>query len=48
MQYVKMMTIRKEGNNYVVRSKKGKNLGKYKSKEKALKRLRQVEYYKKH
>lgn len=38
--------ISKEGAYYVVRSKKGKSLGKYKSKASAKKRLRQVEYFK--
>lgn len=40
------MTIRKEGSKYVVRSKKGKNLGGGKTRAAALKRLRQVEYFK--
>ena len=39
--------IKKEGSNYAVRSKKGKNLGKYNSRRAAAKRLQQVEYYKK-
>jgi len=38
--------IKKEGSNYAVRSKKGKNLGKYNSRREAAKRLQQVEYYK--
>ena len=38
--------VRKEGKKYVVRSKSGKNLGKLSSKSAALKRLRQVEYFK--
>ena len=38
--------IKKEGNNYVVRSKTGKNLGKSKTRKGALKRLRQVEHFK--
>ena len=39
--------IRKSKEGYKVVSKKGKNLGgPYKSKEKAQKRLRQVEYFK--
>jgi hypothetical protein len=39
--------VRKESDGYHVRSKKGKNLGgPYKSKEKAVKRLKQVEYFK--
>ena len=39
-------TISKEGENYVVRSKNGKNLGKSPTREGAVKRLRQVEYFK--
>ena len=39
-------TIRKEGENYVVRSKTGKNLGSSPTREGAVKRLRQVEYFK--
>jgi len=39
-------TIRKEGDKYVVRSKKGKSMGKYDSKSAAEKRLRQVEMFK--
>lgn len=40
--------IKKEGNKYVVHSEHGnKNLGSSDTKEGALKRLRQVEYYKK-
>ena len=39
-------TISKEGSQYVVRSEKGKNLGKSSSKAGAVKRLRQVEYFK--
>jgi len=39
-------TIRKEGDKYVVRSKKGKSMGKYNSKSAAEKRLRQVEMFK--
>lgn len=38
--------IKKEGNKYVVRSQDGKNLGKYKTREEAKKRLREVEYFK--
>jgi hypothetical protein len=38
--------IKKEGSQYVVRSKSGRNLGKYRSKKAAQKRLRQVEYFK--
>lgn len=39
-------TIRKEGDKYVVRSKKGKSMGKYDSKSAAEERLRQVEMFK--
>jgi len=39
-------TISKEGENYVVRSEKGKNLGLSSTREGAVKRLRQVEYFK--
>ena len=43
------MTIAKQGNKYVVKSEKtGKNLSKPESKEAAVKRLRQVEYFKHH
>lgn len=39
--------VKKESDGYHVRSKKGKNLGgPYKNKEKAVKRLKQVEYFK--
>lgn len=38
--------IRKKGNKYQVVSKTGKNLGTYRNKKEALKRLRQVEYFK--
>lgn len=41
-------TIRKSGDEYTILSKKGKKLGKYKSKEAALKRLRQIEWFKRH
>ena len=39
-------TVRKEGDKYVVRSKKGKSMGSYDSKSAAEKRLRQVEMFK--
>jgi hypothetical protein len=39
--------IRKIKGGYKVVSKKGKSLGKYRSRKAALKRLRQVEYFKK-
>lgn len=39
--------IKKTAKGYVVRSKKGKNLGgPYKTRDEALKRLRQVEFFK--
>lgn len=39
--------IKKSGSTYKVVSKSGKNLGKgYKTKQQAVKRLRQVEYFK--
>jgi hypothetical protein len=38
--------VRKEGNQYVVRSEKGKNLGKFPTKAQAEKHLREVEYFK--
>lgn len=38
--------IKKEKSNYKVESKSGKNLGKYKTKKEAEKRLKQVEYFK--
>lgn len=41
-------TIRKTGDDYTIYSKKGKRLGKYGSKEAALKRLKQIEWFKKH
>lgn len=40
--------IRKVKSGYKVVSKSGKNLGKYKTKKAAEKRLRQVEYFKRH
>jgi len=39
--------IKKENNQYVIKSKTGKNLGKYKTKKQAVKRLKQIEYFKK-
>jgi len=38
--------IRREGDQYVVRSEKGKNMGKFASKKAAANRLRQIEYFK--
>ena len=40
------MTIRKEGSQFVVRSKKGRNLGASPTKAGAQKRLAQVEFFK--
>jgi len=41
--------VKKEKDGWHVRSEKGKNLGgPYKTKAKAVERLRQVEYFKKH
>lgn len=45
---IRISTIHKEHGDYVIRSKKGKPLGKYKTKSKAKKRLRQIEYFKRH
>jgi len=39
-------TIRKEGSYYTIRSEKGKPLGEFPSKKQAVKRLRQIEYFK--
>lgn len=41
-------TIRKVGDEYTILSKKGKRLGEYKSKEAAVKRLKQIEWFKRH
>jgi hypothetical protein len=41
-------TIVKQGNDYAILSHKGKRLGKYHSKEAAAKRLRQIEWFKRH
>ena len=41
-------TIVKQGNEYAIMSKKGKRLGKYGSREAALKRLKQIEWFKRH
>lgn len=40
--------IRKAHGKYVVKSESGKNLSKPTTKAKAIKRLRQVEYFKRH
>jgi hypothetical protein len=40
--------IKKKGAKFQVTSKSGKNLGTYRSKKKAAKRLGQVEYFKAH
>jgi hypothetical protein len=42
------MTVKKVGNKYVVVSKKGKKLSKPSTKAKAVKRLREIEYFKHH
>lgn len=42
------MTIKKAGNGYKVVSKAGKTLGKEPTRAAAVKRLRQVEYFKRH
>lgn len=39
--------IKKEGNYYILYSKDGKKLGKYKTKKKALEREKQIQYWKK-
>ena len=41
-------TIRKTGDEYTIFSKKGKKLGEYDSKAAAVKRLRQIEWFKRH
>jgi len=41
-------TIRKVDGEHVIYSKKGKRLGKYKSHEAAAKRLKQIEWFKRH
>lgn len=38
--------IVKQGNKWIVKSEKGKILGTYSTKKEALKRLRQIEYFK--
>ena len=38
--------IRKTKKGYKVKSKKGKNLGEYKTKKEAERRLKQIEYFK--
>jgi hypothetical protein len=38
--------IRKEGASYVVRTRKGKKLGAYSTRQDAAKRLQQIEYFK--
>lgn len=40
------MTVKRTDSGYRVVSKKGKNLGDSKTKKEALKRLKQVEYFK--
>jgi hypothetical protein len=41
-------TIRKTGDEYTIYSEKGKKLGKYDSKNAAVKRLKQIEWFKRH
>jgi hypothetical protein len=41
-------TIVKSGSGFAILSQKGKRLGKYPTKEKAVERLRQIEYFKRH
>lgn len=41
-------TIRKQGDEYTILSKKGKQLGKYDTKSAAHKRLKQIEWFKRH
>lgn len=42
------MTIKKQGNKYVIKSKDGKKkLGSYPTRKGAVKRLQQIEYFKK-
>lgn len=45
-QMIKVSFIRKRKGKYCVISKKGKTLGCYKSRAAAVKRLRQIEYFK--
>ncbi len=44
--FVKVSFIRKLKNKWIVYSKKGKKLGSYKTKQEALKRLKQIEFFK--
>lgn len=44
--YLLTETIVKQGDKYVILSRKGKQLGSYDSRDDALKRLRQIEYFK--
>ena len=41
-------TIIKQGENYTIKSKKGKILGKYENRKAAIKRLEQIEWFKRH
>lgn len=41
-------TIIKQGENYTIKSKKGKILGKYENRKAAIKRLKQIEWFKRH
>lgn len=38
--------ITKQGDNYIIKSESGKTLGSYPTKEKALRRLAQIEFFK--
>jgi len=40
--------IKKEGSKWVIRSETGKKLGEFNSKEEAVERLRQIEFFKGH
>ena len=44
--YLLTETIVKQGDKYVIMSRKGKELGSYDSRDAAVKRLRQIEYFK--
>ena len=44
--YLLTETIVKQGDKYVIMIRKGKELGSYDSRDAAVKRLRQIEYFK--
>jgi len=48
MNWYKIAKIRRKGNQWCVYSLEGKNLGCYDAKREAVKRLRQIEYFKHH